>query len=136
MAEQRPTSGPYKAPRGTQDVLPADQPYCDAIRRTAGPLAARYGYRRIGTPVSEALGLTGLLLKINSIGDRNCRPAYLEKLRDYYRPHLEQVCHDCRNRFERNPLRLLDCKEAVCQPIAAAAPRISESLCEACAAHF
>jgi histidyl-tRNA synthetase len=86
--------------------------------------------------VYEGLGLTGLTLHINSIGDRECRPAYLDVLRDYYRDKLGQVCDDCRVRFERNPLRLLDCKQAKCQPVIAGAPALTDHLCAACAEHF
>jgi histidyl-tRNA synthetase len=82
------------------------------------------------------LGLSGHSLLINSIGDQNCRPAYITKLRDYYRPHLPEMCGDCQRRFETNPLRLLDCKNAPCQPFKAGAPRITDNLDEACQAHF
>jgi histidyl-tRNA synthetase len=84
----------------------------------------------------ESLGLHGLTLQLNSIGDGNCRPAYIERLRDYYRDKLNEVCGDCRERFERNPLRLLDCKVPVCQPVIAAAPTLTENLCEPCDDHF
>ena len=63
-------------------------------------------------------------------------PAYIEALRDYYRPHLGEVCADDRQRFEKNPLRLLDCKEERCQPIIAGAPRLADYLCDACRQHF
>jgi histidyl-tRNA synthetase len=82
------------------------------------------------------LGLSGLTLKLNSIGDAACRPAYIEALRDYYRPRLAEVCEDDRVRFEKNPLRLLDCKTPSCQPIIAGAPRLRDYLCEACQQHF
>ncbi len=82
------------------------------------------------------LGLRDLVLMLNSIGDRNCRPRYLEALKAYYQPHLTSVCRDCRDRYERNPLRLLDCKQESCQPIVAGAPSIVDYLCDACAAHF
>jgi len=84
----------------------------------------------------ESLGLSRLTLHLNSIGDGNCRPAFVERLRDYYRDKLEQVCADCRDRFVRNPLRLLDCKVSVCQPIIAEAPSLSEHLCGPCRDHF
>jgi histidyl-tRNA synthetase len=84
----------------------------------------------------ESLGLSGLTLQLNSIGDGVCRPAYVERLRDYYRDKLDQVCADCRDRFVRNPLRLLDCKVSVCQPIIAAAPSLREHLCDPCRDHF
>jgi histidyl-tRNA synthetase len=84
----------------------------------------------------ESLGLSGLTLQLNSIGDGACRPAYVERLRDYYRDKLDQVCADCRDRFVRNPLRLLDCKVSVCQPIIAASPSLREHLCDPCRDHF
>ncbi len=84
----------------------------------------------------ESMGLRGLILQLNTIGDANCRPAYVELLRDYYRDRLDQVCADCRDRFVRNPMRLLDCKVPVCQPTIAGAPTLQEHLCAPCRAHF
>ena len=84
----------------------------------------------------DALGLTGYTLQLNSIGDNNCRPAYLEKLRAYYADKLDRMCGDCQKRYYVNPLRLLDCKNAPCQPFKADAPRIADNLCEPCAEHF
>jgi histidyl-tRNA synthetase len=233
----------YKAPRGTQDITPEEQPYWDFVRHTAARLAADYGYGRIETPVFEdaslfargvgettdivekemyvfedrsgqelalrpegtapvcraylehgmynlpqpvrlwyvapnfrydrpqagryrqhyqfgvevigeagapvdaeviellwrlyeELGLTGLALKVNSIGDPVCRPGYLERLREYYSDKLHHVCPDCTARYERNPLRLLDCKQPQCQPVIEAAPAMTEHLCGPCAEHF
>ena len=82
------------------------------------------------------LGLESFTLKLNTIGDAVCRPKYIEALRDYYRPHLDEVCTDDRARFEKNPLRLLDCKEERCQSIIAGAPRLADYLCDACRQHF
>jgi histidyl-tRNA synthetase len=233
----------YQAPRGTQDILPEEQPVWDFVRDTAARIAGLFGYGRIETPlfeeaslftrgvgevtdivekemyafkdrgglelalrpdgtapvgraylehgmhnqpqpvrlwyltpifrydrpqagryrqhiqfgveaigeadaavdaeviellwrVYETLGLSGLTLHLNSIGDQKCRPQYLEVLRDYYRDKLDLVCDDCRTRFDRNPLRLLDCKQERCQPIIAGAPPITEHICDECAAHF
>ena len=84
----------------------------------------------------QELGIDDLTLYINSIGDPVCRPGYLEALRDYYRDKLRKVCADCRVRFEKNPLRLLDCKVESCQPLIAGAPPFTDHLCEACADHF
>ena len=84
----------------------------------------------------DALGLTGYTLQLNSIGDNNCRPAYLEKLRAYYADKLDRMCGDCQKRYYTNPLRLLDCKNEPCQPFKAAAPKIADNLCEPCAEHF
>ena len=82
------------------------------------------------------VGVTDYRVELNSIGDPACRPAYLEKLRGYYAPRLDDVCKDCRERYERNPMRLLDCKEERCQPIIAGAPVIAEHLCGPCREHF
>jgi histidyl-tRNA synthetase len=84
----------------------------------------------------QALGLTGLSLHLNSIGDPACRPAYIEELKGYYRSHLPEVCDDCRLRYEKNPMRLLDCKQERCQPVIAGAPTITDRLCAGCDAHF
>lgn len=81
-------------------------------------------------------GLKGLETRLNSIGCPVCRPAHRERLREYYRPHLGAVCPDCRQRFERNPLRLIDCKAETCRTLAAAAPPVTASLCGACREHF
>ena len=233
----------YQAPRGTQDILPADQPYWDAVRGAISRVASWFGYKRIETPLFEdaslftrgvgdvtdivqkemyvfedrggqelslrpegtaptcraylehgmhnqpqpvrlfyiapnfrydrpqagryrqhtqfgaeaigetdasvdaeiiellwrlyeELGLTGLTLNLNSIGDQTCRPAYLEVLRAYYADKLDMVCDDCRARYDRNPLRLLDCKQERCQPIIAGAPAFTDHLCDACRQHF
>jgi histidyl-tRNA synthetase len=82
------------------------------------------------------LGLTGLTLQLNNIGCRVCRPNYLAALRKYYAGKAAKLCADCRARLERNTLRLLDCKQPSCQPVAAAAPASTDYLCPDCAAHF
>ena len=84
----------------------------------------------------NSLGIKQLHLKINSIGCKDCRPTYLAKLKEYYSRCTNDLCADCRNRLERNPLRLLDCKNAACQNIAASATRSYEQLCPECASHF
>lgn len=86
--------------------------------------------------VYTRLGLKEIRARINSIGDANCRPQYIETLRDYYRPLLDDCCQDCQVRFVKNPLRLLDCKDPRDQAKIAAAPRISDHLCEPCKEHF
>ncbi len=84
----------------------------------------------------QALGFRGLLLQVNNIGCPACRPGYLTVLKAYYRSHVGELCEDCRRRLERNPLRLLDCKAAGCQPLIAAAPHSVDHLCADCAEHF
>lgn len=82
------------------------------------------------------LGIRGLKLKLNSVGCPECRPAYREALRDFFRPHLATLCPSCQDRFTRNPLRILDCKSEICQGVGADAPKIHDHLCPECAAHF
>lgn len=235
----------FRLPRGTQDILPEDQPYWRHVTSVAQEIARRFGYDRIDTPVfeqaglfergvgegtdiveketytfpdrsnemmtlraegtapvcraylehgmasmpqpvrmhyfcpifryerpqagrfrqhnqfgveaigdgdpsvdaeiidlgwrfMETLGLKGLSLVINTIGDPECRPKYLESLKAAYKPHLDEVCPECRMRFERNPLRMLDCKRTdfACQECIIAAPQMSDHLCIGCSDHF
>ena len=235
----------FRAPRGTRDLLPVETPVWTRLERLASDLAARYGYRRIETPMFEQTavfergvgevtdivekelfriaprteeseawalrpeptagiarayvqhgmqtlpqpvkltmtgpmfrydrpqggryrqfwqfdveaigdagpaidaelvelatrffreaGLTDLEARINSIGDTACRPAYIEQLVDYYRRHAGHLPPTERDRLDRNPLRLLDSKDPAMAELNAAAPRITERLCAACAAHF
>jgi histidyl-tRNA synthetase len=230
-------------PKGTQDLLPADQPYWDAMVDAAEDLSQRFGYQRIETPIFEStelfvrgvgdatdivtkemftfedrggrsltlrpegtapivrayfdagmqlepqpvrlfyigpyfrserpqrgrfhefhqfgieaigdasplldveaivlawnwfdtVGLGGVSLQLNSIGDEVCRPSYRKLLRDYYRPHLAELSADSRARFEKNPLRLFDSKEPQDQALKRNAPRIVDHLCGPCAAAF
>ncbi len=83
-----------------------------------------------------SLGLQSLSLQLNSIGCKKCRPDYLIALKDYYAPQAEKLCPDCKTRLDRSPLRLPDCKQPACQPIADAAPRSTSHLCSECAKHF
>lgn len=84
--------------------------------------------------VLKANGIDGLRLTINSIGCPNCRKAYLEKLREYLAPKLPTLCKTCQERFDRNPMRILDCKEDADKLIDA--PAMLDNLCEDCAGHF
>ncbi|MFQ6013875.1 MAG: histidine--tRNA ligase [Anaerolineae bacterium] len=233
----------YTAPRGTQDILPDDQPYWRFLKERLHRLAAIYGYQQLDTPIFEEtslfergvgegtdivdkqmysfedkggseitlrpewtasvvraylehgmhvlpqpvrlysigpvfryerpqagryrqhtqfnieaigeqdpavdlelmsvawhlyddLGFTGLSFQLNSTGCPRCRSDYLKVLIAYYNQHVGEICQDCRRRLERNPLRLLDCKQDNCQPIIAAAPQIGEYLCAECDEHF
>ncbi len=83
-----------------------------------------------------SLGLTDVNLFLNSIGDRECRPGYVAELKAYYSGHRNELCADCRNRLERNPLRLLDCKVETCRALGEAAPRSVDHLCAACQGHW
>ncbi|MBI4590134.1 MAG: histidine--tRNA ligase [Candidatus Rokubacteria bacterium] len=83
------------------------------------------------------LGLADrLTLSLNSIGDGACRPAYRENLVAYLRQNAGELCGECRARTERNPLRVLDCKQPGCQPTLEKAPSILDWLCQGCAQHF
>jgi histidyl-tRNA synthetase len=90
----------------------------------------------LGWRFLEEVGLRDLALNINSIGDSQCRPEYIRKLQDYYRGHVSVLCEDCKRRLEKNPLRLLDCKQPQCQPVIAGAPRGVDMLCGPCQAHW
>jgi histidyl-tRNA synthetase len=82
------------------------------------------------------VGLEGVEVLLNSIGDAACRPAYVEDLTAYFRARADRLPALERERLERNPLRLLDSREPVMQELNALAPKITDRLCEACAAHF
>jgi histidyl-tRNA synthetase len=235
----------FRAARGTRDLLPAETPLWSRLERLADDLAARYGYRRIETPMLEQAavfergvgevtdivekelfritprseeaeawalrpeptagivrayvqhgmqtwpqpvklamtgpmfrydrpqagryrqfwqfdieaigdpgpaidaeivelgarfyrdaGLTGVEVLLNSIGDPVCRPAYVAELTAYYRDHAADLPAVERDRLERNVLRLLDSKDPAMAALNAAAPRITDRLCDACAEHF
>ncbi len=81
-------------------------------------------------------GLEGFELLINSIGDANCRPAYLARLQEALKDVAPQLCGDCQRRAVTNPLRVLDCKVPQDQPIIDTLPTILEYLCTACSEHF
>lgn len=84
----------------------------------------------------ERLGLNDLELRINNLGTPETRAAYLELLKDFLRPHREELCADCRERLERNPLRVLDCKNAGCQTVTKDAPLLADHLDERSDKHF
>jgi histidyl-tRNA synthetase len=84
----------------------------------------------------HSLGLTDIRLLINSIGDRESRPKYIVQLKEYYSRQYENLCEDCRNRLERNPLRLLDCKVESCRDIGEDAPRSVDHLDADSLAHW
>ncbi|HMM21219.1 MAG TPA: histidine--tRNA ligase [Selenomonadales bacterium] len=82
------------------------------------------------------LGLTDLNLFINSVGCPKCRPVYRTRLQEALRDKLPDFCPDCQSRFDRNPMRILDCKSEKCAELSADAPEMAECLCEECAGHF
>jgi len=84
----------------------------------------------------HSLGLSQLVIQLNSIGCKICRPEYLDVLKQHYSGYLDRLCPDCRMRLVRNPLRLLDCKKTSCQGMAETAPQTTEYLCHECQHHF
>lgn len=86
--------------------------------------------------IFQLVGLKNINLRINSVGDPQCRAPYKETLKEYMRPHLAEYCEDCQRRYEENPLRVLDCKNPTCQQLNQQAPKLNEHLCEACDAHY
>lgn len=84
----------------------------------------------------DSVGLKELSVNINSIGCPSCRKAYSEALRDYLRPHYDELCDTCKGRFDRNPLRIIDCKSEQCRSIVDGAPRLLDYICDDCRSHF
>lgn len=84
----------------------------------------------------KGLGLTELTLSLNSVGCPKCRPIYREKLQFFLKDKLEGFCPDCQSRFDRNPMRILDCKNEKCAALSQGAPEIADCLCEECVGHF
>lgn len=86
--------------------------------------------------VLSNLGIKKLSLEINSIGCPECRKSYHDALKSYFQSREEELCDTCKDRLERNPMRILDCKSPVCKEIAAEAPVMLEFLCDECKEHF
>jgi histidyl-tRNA synthetase len=90
----------------------------------------------LGAALLERFGIGEVELHINSIGCPKCRPNYHRELVAYYRAREDSLCETCKGRLERNPLRLLDCKEESCKLMAADAPKSLDHLCGECGEHF
>ena len=86
--------------------------------------------------ILNELGIKSVKAKINSIGCPECRPKYNAALKEYLKANYDELCETCKTRYEKNPLRILDCKEKRCGEIAAAAPKVLDYLCPECQAHF
>ena len=84
----------------------------------------------------EKLGIKNVSLYINSIGCKECRKKYEEALKNYLKANYDNLCELCKSRFEKNPLRILDCKNQDCKKIVENAPSILDYLCEDCSNHF
>lgn len=90
----------------------------------------------IALMVFKELGIEGLALNINSIGCKECRPNYNEALVEYLNKSEDKLCKDCRQRMQKNPLRVLDCKQESCSAVVREAPKMIDYMCEDCAEHF
>lgn len=130
--------------------------YITPIFRYERPQAGRYrqahqlGVEAIGSqhPALDAeiialamhfyrqIGISRLSLVLNSVGCPVCRPTYRDRLREFARPFVSELCEACQTRYEVNPLRMLDCKREKCRTLLHDAPHILDSLCEECRAHF
>lgn len=106
------------------ELIGSSDPACDVEIIAAGVEI----YRRLGIADYEIL--------LNSIGCTDCRPAYRNVLIDYLKARLDDLCTDCKNRYDRNPLRVLDCKVEGCGHVTKDAPTIGSHLCETCLDHF
>ncbi|MGC8765804.1 MAG: histidine--tRNA ligase [Brevinematia bacterium] len=86
--------------------------------------------------IFKRLGIENFTLYINSIGCKECRSKYLEVLKSYFSDKIERMCNDCKERYEKNILRILDCKEESCRNFIENAPSNIETLCSNCKSHF
>lgn len=122
---ERPQSGRFRQfHQFGIEVLGADQPLVDAeVISLVWNL-----YKR--------LGLVGLEVHVNSVGCPTCRAEHRKQLQNFLDKRQTELCHDCQERFERNPLRILDCKNASCQTLTKGAPTTKDTLCEDCSTHF
>jgi histidyl-tRNA synthetase len=122
---ERPQAGRYRQHHQLGvEALGTEDPDLDA---EVVALAARF---------FGGLGLRRVELKLNSMGDGTCRPAYIESLRAYLAEHEDELCDEHRERYAANPLRVLDCKDEACVRVTANAPRLSDALCGPCEGHF
>ncbi len=98
--------------------------------------AADYNIISLADTFIRELGITGVELHINSIGCPECRGEYKKALTEYLHGHEDKLCENCRDRLERSPLRVLDCKNPECAEIAEGAPKTIDHLCPACREHM
>lgn len=138
------------------DALPLKLSYLTSCFRYEKPQAGRlrefhqFGIEMLGASspsadaqvialandIFETLGVSGLTLEINSIGCQHCRPKYHAALKAYFEQHKENLCPTCLERLEKNPMRILDCKNPACAKIAAGAPVVLDYICDDCKTHF
>lgn len=85
--------------------------------------------------IYKSFEVTEYRVRINSVGCIECRPPYKDKLKDFFQPKLNELCEQCQKRFERSPMRILDCKRESCRAIAKTAPLILSCICSSCKTH-
>ena len=124
---ERPQAGRYREHvQVGVEAFGSDSPYLDA--EVIAAVVA----------IFTKLGLTGLTTQLNSIGCKECRPKYTEFLREHFKKNNSILCEACKIRAEKNPLRILDCKEESCKKIVSEGklPKMSDYLCDSCKSHF
>ncbi len=120
---ERPQAGRFRQHYQTGvEVIGGDSPLIDAE------------VIALGNDILREFSMDNWKLHLNSIGCRECRPVYIEKLKEFFRN--ETVCRDCSDRIDRNPLRVLDCKSGECAALKNRTPSILDYLCPACSEHF
>lgn len=90
----------------------------------------------MASTIYTSLGVKDFEIKLNTIGCPKCRAAYQSALRTQLKDKLDRLCKNCRNRYDRNPMRILDCKEGVCKEITESVESIDKYLCDECKSHF
>ena len=90
----------------------------------------------LGRQVLRSVGIENISLEINSIGCPECRKEYHKALKEYFSANIDELCGTCKERLDRNPMRILDCKSPVCSGIAEKAPVVLDYLCDDCKEHF
>ncbi|MCQ2451014.1 MAG: histidine--tRNA ligase [Clostridia bacterium] len=90
----------------------------------------------VANQVLSTLGIKKISLQINSIGCPICRKNYQQALKEYFEANIDELCDTCKDRLQRNPMRILDCKSPVCSKLAANAPKVIDFLCDDCKEHF
>lgn len=141
---------------GYNEVLPGKFWYMGPMFRYSRPQTGRFrqfhqfGIEAIGSKdpnldgevlelvmkIFTSLGIGNLTLEINSVGCPVCRPVHKEKLKAYLKANYDSLCPTCQARYEKNPLRIFDCKNEKCQEIIEQGPAITDHLCEDCDSHF
>ena len=122
---ERPQSGRFRQfHQFGVEVLGADQPVVDAEVIS------------LVWNLYQRLGLTQLEVHVNSVGCPTCRAKHRAQLQEFLATRRNELCNDCQERFERNPLRILDCKNPSCQELTTGAPTTRDTLCEDCSTHF